>query len=376
MISSQHRVFFVRPFVLCLLSVCLSNPGPLQSQDADRTAVMVEALLKLENPDLSSNARLKEIVESLAQKTTGTADFVRLVKKFRLQDRSEGLLQAASTLGASDAGAEAIRLLISGGNPEALLAAATGEAPRALQILRAIGAASDARSVSLLTNVVTSAKATPEARKEAVRAASRIKEGAGALVKLAEADLLPPDTRFTAQTELSTARWPEIKTAAAKLLPPPSGSSSEPLPPISELIKAKGNPVNGRAMFFGKATCSTCHQIKKEGIHFGPDLSQIGTKLGKDALYESILDPSSGVSFGYEAWLVTLKSEEEAFGLVASETETDLSIRAPGGVVTNYKKSEIQKREQQKLSIMPAGLQATMSRAELTDLIEFLASLR
>ena len=62
--------------------------------------------------------------------------------------------------------------------------------------------------------------------------------------------------------------------------------------------------------------------------------------------------------------------------MIASETETDLSIKAPGGVVTSYKKSEIEKRERQKLSVMPAGLQVTMTVQEFVDLIEYLASLR
>jgi len=122
--------------------------------------------------------------------------------------------------------------------------------------------------------------------------------------------------------------------------------------------------------------CIKCHQVNGEGIDFGPSLSEIGTKLGKDALYQSILDPSAGISFGFEAWQIELKSGDEAFGLLVSDTTDEIAVKSQGGIVTRYKKSEIAKREQQKLSIMPAGLQLTMSTEDLVDLVEYLLSLK
>jgi len=98
--------------------------------------------------------------------------------------------------------------------------------------------------------------------------------------------------------------------------------------------------------------------------------------LGKDALLESILDPSSGISFGYEAWQLELKNGDEAYGLISSETEAEITIKAVGGVSTRYNKSDIAKRTKQKLSIMPVGLQQNMSTQELVDLVEYLATLK
>jgi len=97
--------------------------------------------------------------------------------------------------------------------------------------------------------------------------------------------------------------------------------------------------------------------------------------LGKDALYEAILDPSAGISFGYEAWQLTLKSGDEAYGLIVSDTADEVAVKAVGGIVTRYPKSDIVKREQMKLSIMPAGLQQAMTPQELVDLVEYLSSL-
>ena len=139
----------------------------------------------------------------------------------------------------------------------------------------------------------------------------------------------------------------------------------------------KGDPAKGAALFRKETIgCFKCHQVNGEGTDFGPALSEIGTKLGKDALYESILDPSAGISFGYEAWQLNLKNGEEAYGLISSETADEISLKTLGGIVTRYKKSDVLSRAKQKLSIMPAGLQQAMSTQDLIDLVEYLSTLR
>jgi len=142
-------------------------------------------------------------------------------------------------------------------------------------------------------------------------------------------------------------------------------------------VKMKGDAAKGAVMYRRDTVgCIKCHQVNGEGVDFGPNLSEIGTKLGKDALYEAILDPSAGVSFGYEAWQIELKNGDEAYGLIISDTADEIAVKTQGGIVARYKKSDIAKREQQKLSIMPAGLQQTMSTQDLADLVEYLSSLK
>ena len=102
----------------------------------------------------------------------------------------------------------------------------------------------------------------------------------------------------------------------------------------------------------------------------------VRTKLGKDALYESIIDPSAGISFDYEAWQVNLKNGDEAFGLIISETADEITVKTQTGIVTSYKKIDIESRQKMTMSIMPAGLQQAMPVSDLVDLVEYLASLR
>ena len=183
--------------------------------------------------------------------------------------------------------------------------------------------------------------------------------------------------KLTAAFELNLAPWPEVKKLALDILPLPQTKNAEPLPPISELVKRTGDPARGRLVFESDtAACIYCHVVNGRGTDVGPQLSEIGTKLGKDALYQSILDPSSGISFGFEAWNIQLKNDDELFGLITSETGDELTVKTQAGVITKVKRSEIAKRQKLSSSLMPVGLQLTMSTQELVDLVEYLASLK
>jgi putative heme-binding domain-containing protein len=119
-----------------------------------------------------------------------------------------------------------------------------------------------------------------------------------------------------------------------------------------------------------------CHQIDQNGIDFGPKLSEIGSKLSKDGLYLSILHPNAGIGFGYETYEIKTKSGDTYQGIVMSKTETDVILKLPGGTVQNFKTSSLSSVKQLPESLMPEGLADQMSTAELSNLIEYLTTLK
>ena len=166
---------------------------------------------------------------------------------------------------------------------------------------------------------------------------------------------------------------PATVTAPAAL-PPTTPVARAPVPPLPQM---PGAPANGATVLHREASsCLNCHRIRDEGKDIGPALSEIGTKLGRDALMESILDPSAGISFGFETHSIELKSGDEAYGLVVSETSEEFSVKELTGLVKKIKKSDIASHRQLKTSIMPAGLQASMTPQEFVDLVEFLSTLK
>jgi len=373
-------------FVILLALFNLSNPFnllvlPVSAQsDPDRTALAVEALSRLENIDLEQNAKVKEAVLKLLEKTRGTPDFLRLVEHFKIKGHETALVDLAVEHRGDETGAAAVRYVLSTGNSALIEQRLQGRdaAPSAAAALaEALGNSGSKEAVKLLLPIVGDDKADVAVRKQAVRSLTKTEDGASAILQLAKDNKLADALRFTASTELNRVRWQYIRNNAAKVLPLPEGQNKQPLPPLVELLKRDGKIENGRRVFFTQtAACATCHKVKGEGTEVGPDLSEIGSKLAKEALYESILDPSAGISFGYEAWQFELKNGDEPYGLIVSETPEEVAVKNNTGVVTRYKKSEIKSRQQMKLSIMPAGLQQAMTTAELVDLVEYLASLK
>ena len=349
-----------------------------QAPDADRLNVMIEALGRLGPEQVNANPKLKTALDKVLEATRGTPQFVELVRKFQRTDQNPGLLTTAIQNSTNSSGVDALRLLLDYGGIDLVKQSLNDtNAVRAAATVRLLGNAGDRQIEPLLEPLVTDVARDITVRKQAVRSLARIQEGAGFLLRLAKADKLADDLRFTASAELNQVHWPQLKAEAATILPLPQGQNAQPLPPVADLVKMPGDAKRGAEVFRRDTVgCIKCHQVKGEGAEVGPNLSEIGTKLGKDALYEAILDPSAGISFGYEAWQLELKNGDEAYGLIVSETEDDIAIKAQTGIVTKYKKADIARRNQQKLSIMPAGLQQAMSTQDLVDLVEYVSSLK
>ena len=146
------------------------------------------------------------------------------------------------------------------------------------------------------------------------------------------------------------------------------------MPPVATLIATKGNVDSGAIAF--TTYCATCHQVKGKGIAFGPDLSEIGTKLPKEALYTAILKPSAGISFGFDGYTFKLKNGTELTGYIASQTEDDITIKMIGGVSEKHTKKEIVSKTAFEKSLMPEGLGEGIGASQLVNLVEYLSSLK
>ena len=374
----QSRVFgWLHAATGCALLVVAGrgaeSVGP--APDQEKIAIALAALSRLKGMDLAANPSVKAAVHKVLVQVRGRPEFVEIVRDFQLTDQESGLLEVAVKNPRDSSGVEAARLLLERKSFDVLREGL--ESTNAANLAEAVGHAQLKESVPLLEPIVSDTRRDLNLRREAVRALAQVQEGAAKLLTLARERKLPDDLKLAATAELNAARWPDIKAEAGRLLPLPKSLNSQPLPPISELITRRGNPVRGSEVFRRETVgCIRCHQVNGQGVDFGPNLSEIGSKLGADALYQAILDPSAGISFGYEAWQFDLKSGDEVYGLVSSETADEVAVKAVGGIVSRYKKSEVARRTQQKLSVMPSGLEQSMTLQDLVDLVEYLGTLR
>ena len=138
-----------------------------------------------------------------------------------------------------------------------------------------------------------------------------------------------------------------------------------------------GDPAAGRKIFFerAEAACMRCHKVNSEGGDVGPDLTGIGTRQNREYILESILFPNKQIAAGSENLLVTLKNGMAYAGVVKSEDDKELVLNSPEDGLVKLKKSDIQSREKG-LSAMPEGMGSLLSKQDLRNLVEFLASLK
>ena len=179
-----------------------------------------------------------------------------------------------------------------------------------------------------------------------------------------------------AAVALSRSRWDEVRKAGADLLPLPKASSGQPLPPLAELLKKRGNASAGKAVFTGAGTCAKCHVVAGEGKAVGPDLTGIGAKLSRQAVYESILAPSAAISHNYETHALLTEDGWVITGLLVSQTDEQDVLKTAEGVDVTTPTATIDELARQPISLMPADIAATLKPQQLVDLVTWLETLR
>nr|MBI1229366.1 c-type cytochrome [Cytophagales bacterium] len=149
-------------------------------------------------------------------------------------------------------------------------------------------------------------------------------------------------------------------------------TASQPVT-VANLVEIPGDAVKGRTVFQGK--CATCHRIGNEGREIGPGLSMIGAKLDKSGLLDAIVNPSAGVSFGYEMWLISKKDGTVAMGFLQVDGETVI-LKGMEDEVYYIKASDIAYRKRFSTSIMPEPSALGLSEQDLANLSAYLLTLR
>ncbi|HEX3134424.1 MAG TPA: c-type cytochrome [Planctomycetota bacterium] len=349
----------------------LAEDAPVDDEQLRKAKRYADVVMRLTDTDLNADAKTKAMVEKALKANEGLPAYVEIIEAFKLKDYDDQLVTIAAAHPDDATGASAVRVVLANNNLDAVsrgLASANGAA-----LARALGNANDQKAVALLVPIVSDKTRDLPLRQDSVRALGKIEQGAKALLDLVVAGQAK-DLKVLMGGVLSNAPWDAIREAAAKHFPPPQSKDNQVLPSNAELAKRSGNAANGEKVFF--TICTVCHQVNGKGVDYGPALSEVGSKLGKDAIYEAILFPSNGIEHNYATTSVTLKDGNSALGIQVSETEDDLALKAIGGIVTKYKKADIAQKSTLKTSSMPAGLQAAMTQQELVDLVEFLSSLK
>ncbi len=127
-------------------------------------------------------------------------------------------------------------------------------------------------------------------------------------------------------------------------------------------------PSHGRAVYDN--TCGKCHVLFGAGGEVGPDLTGSNRK-NLEYLATNIIDPNAVIGRDYQATVVRTKGGQVLTGLLKNESESSITLlsETSRSVIA---KQDIEDRYLSKLSTMPEGQAATLSPAELRDLVAYL----
>jgi putative heme-binding domain-containing protein len=141
---------------------------------------------------------------------------------------------------------------------------------------------------------------------------------------------------------------------------------------LTDAAIEKGDLTNGQAVY--SRVCASCHRLHGSGGEIGPELT--GANRGNlEYLLGNILTPSAVIQDAYRMQVVLLDDGRVYSGIPAEENEHQLRLRVanqPEPVTISV--AEIESREIASTSLMPEGLLANLSDAEVVDLIRYLQS--
>lgn len=349
--------------------------GIIQNNKSNNVELNAVVLAGLDPKIIKTSPVAKAALDNVLQSAYGTKTYIDLVKKYDLKSETPRLLQLALDKPDQDVATEAIRLVYNFKNEGAINNIVNGnDEQRAVKLLTAFSKVGYEQTNNIYQNVLLSKKYPDTVRRAAAYMMGRTWMGEDFVMKLVKANRIPEAYMSNVLAGLEYGPRRSMLLKIQDIISESKGGNKNKVPfSIDSVLALKGNASHGGEVF--KKNCAICHQVKGEGIDFGPKLTEIGSKLPKDGLLEAIMNPSAGVSFGYETTELQMKDGNTLTGLVASKTEDEISLKMPGGTINKVNRSDVKLMKQSTESMMPA-LHETMPKQDLADLLEYLSTLQ
>ena len=131
-----------------------------------------------------------------------------------------------------------------------------------------------------------------------------------------------------------------------------------------------GAPDRGRAVF--KQHCAACHKLGPDGHEVGQNLlASVPGKSGDDLLV-ALLDPNREVDPRYLNYLANTEDGRSLTGIVVAETSAAITLRRAEGAEETVRRADLQSLKSTGLSLMPEGLEKSLSKQDVADLLAYL----
>jgi cytochrome c oxidase cbb3-type subunit 3 len=149
--------------------------------------------------------------------------------------------------------------------------------------------------------------------------------------------------------------------------------------------KPLGNAAHGKALFYGDANCSMCHMINGKGGRFGPELTAVGGSRTREAIIDSVRNPTRRLAWGltestkefpqeYETATAVTEDGTKIRGVTLNEDSFSVQIMDASEQIHMLDKTKLRSFRKTRESAMPKYEPDVLSDKDLDDIVAYLVS--
>jgi len=157
----------------------------------------------------------------------------------------------------------------------------------------------------------------------------------------------------------------------------------------SQEVKAPAQPLGsaarGKELFYGDANCSLCHMVEGKGGRLGPELTGVGGSRTREAIIDSVRNPSRRLAWGltestkefpqeYESVTIVTADGKKIKGVTLNEDSFSVQIMDMGEQIHLLEKAKLLAFQKRRESAMPKYGTDILSDKELEDIVAYLTS--
>jgi cytochrome c oxidase cbb3-type subunit III len=154
---------------------------------------------------------------------------------------------------------------------------------------------------------------------------------------------------------------------------------------VQSSSKISGDPAHGKELFYGDGNCSLCHMISGKGGRLGPDLTGVAGSRTREAIIDSIRNPSRRLAWGlteatkefpqeYESVTVVTADGKQIKGVTLNEDSFSVQIMDSGEHIHLLEKDKLKSFQKSRESAMPKYGADVLSDKDVEDIVAYLAS--
>jgi cytochrome c oxidase cbb3-type subunit III len=149
--------------------------------------------------------------------------------------------------------------------------------------------------------------------------------------------------------------------------------------------KPAGNAAHGKELFYGDANCSLCHMVEGRGGRVGPELTSVGRSRTREAIIDSVRNPSRRLAWGlaeatkefpqeYETITVVTADGKEIKGVALNEDNFSVQMMDTSEQIYLLDKDKLRSFQKSRESMMPVYSPQLLSDKDLEDIVAYLTS--